>query len=135
MKLIKIISHPATLIICFLLVLISGQHLGGFYLLYILLGLPHGAVHSILGVMGVGILLFSHYKYKRAFIYMIEPLLNIAGVILLGLSLFLFFYNDRSQYNYSTFYETLPQISMVLFAFLIASFLVINLIKLRQVAT
>ena len=134
MKTIKIISHPITLIICFSLVLISGEHLGGFYLLYILLGLPHAAIHSLLAVGGITILLFANYKYKREFSYLIEPILNITGVIFLSLSLILFFYNDKSQYNYSTFYQTIPQLSLVLFGIVIVSFLINNFLKLRKAA-
>ncbi len=131
MKAIKIISHPATIIICFLSILISGQHLGGFYLLYILLGLPHGAIYSILAFTGVAILIFSNYKYKREFNYLMEPLLNIAGVIMLILSLIIFFIKDKEHYNYSTFYQTVPQIIMVVFVLLTFSFLIYNLLKLR----
>lgn len=50
MKMIKLFTHPVVIIIAFLLILINGEHLGGFYLLYILLGLPHGAVHSLLAI-------------------------------------------------------------------------------------
>jgi len=123
------------LIICFLLILISGEHLGGFYLLYILLGLPHGAIHSILAVIGVALLLFSNHRYQREFKYLTEPFLNIVGVILLALSLILFFFKDSHHYNYSTFYQTMPQISIGVFALLIVSFLVSNLIKLRHAMT
>jgi hypothetical protein len=37
MKAYQIITHPYTLIASFCLILISGQHWGGFYLLYLLL--------------------------------------------------------------------------------------------------
>ena len=47
MKKIKIITHPVTLILCFFLILISGEHLGGFYLLYILLGLLFASPFNI----------------------------------------------------------------------------------------
>lgn len=136
MKLIKIITHPITLIISFLIIIISGQHLGGFYFLYILLGLPYGTVHSIFAVIGVAILLFNSYKYRGRFNYLIEPFLNIAGVILLSLSLFLFFYNDKDHYNYGTFYQAVPIVSLVLFALLSISFSIYNISKLfRQVPT
>jgi hypothetical protein len=136
MKLIKIITHPITLSISFLIIIISGQHLGGFYLLYILLGLPHGSIHSIFGAVGVATLLFSSYKYRGKFNYLIEPCFNIAGVILLSLSLFLFFYNDKDHYNYGTFYQTVPLASLILFALLSISFSITNIFKLfRQVAT
>ncbi|MEO6729817.1 MAG: hypothetical protein ABIN01_01275 [Ferruginibacter sp.] len=135
MKAIKILSHPFVLVICFLMILISGQHLGGFYLLYILLGLSHGAIHSLLAIAGVGVLLFSNYKYKRAFVYLIEPILNISGVILLSLSLFLFFYNDKQQYNYSTLYQTVPLITIAIFVMSVATFVSINLKKLQRTVT
>lgn len=137
MKTLKIISHPITLIICFLLILISGQHLGGFYLLYIVLGLPHGAIHSVLASAGIGILLFCDIKYKSGSHYLIVPWLNIISLLLLILSLFLFFYNDRDHYNYGTFYQTVPLIIMGLFAIVAIVFLLANIskIKLRQIAT
>jgi len=135
MKAIKLITHPVTLIICFSLVLISGEHIGGFYLLYILLGLPHGAIHSVLALGGIAILLFSNYKYKRIFTFLIEPFLNITGVVLLSLSLFLFFYKDDQHYNYSTFNQTVPLITIAVFVLLIVSFFVSNVLKIKQVAT
>ena len=137
MKKIKIITQPVTLIICFLLILISGEHLGGFYLLYILLGLPHGEIHSVLAAAGIGILIFNQIKYKNESNYLVAPLLNISGLLLLILSLFLFFHNDRNHYNYSTFYQTVPLIIFGLFNLLAIVFLLTNLskIKLRQIAT
>ncbi len=135
MKTIKIISHPITLISCFLLVLISGQHLGGFYLLYILLGLPHGAIHSILAIAGIAIILFSNYKYKREFNYLIEPILNMAGVSMLSFSLLVFFVNDEERYNYSTFDQTVPVISLILFGIVALCFSLNNLISLFRRAT
>ena len=128
MKTIKIISHPITLITCFLLVLISGQHLGGFYLLYILLGLPHGAIHSILAMAGILVVLFSNNKYKRKFNYLIEPILNMAGVLMLSLSLLFFFINDKEQYNYSTFNQTVPLLSLIVFGIVALSFSLSNFI-------
>lgn len=135
MKTIKIISHPVTLITCFLLVLISGQHLGGFYLLYILLGLPHGAIHSILATAGIAIILFSSYKYKREFNYLIEPILNMTGVTMLSFSLLVFFVNDKERYNYSTFDQTVPVISLILFGIVALSFSLYNLISLFRRVT
>ena len=135
MKAINTISHPLILIIAFSLILISGQHLGGVYLLYILLALPQGSIHAVLAVSGICILIFSNYKYKGSFTYLIEPLLNIAGVILLILSLFFFFQRDSRHYNDSTFYQLFPQVSLAVFVILAIIFLINNLVKIRQVAT
>lgn len=126
MKLLSFISHPVTLISSFSIIMISGEHLGGFYALYILLGLYGAAVHSLLGVAGVAILLISYYKFKRKNQYLIEPLLNLIGLVLLILSLYLFFYNDKSHYNYGTFYQTVPLISLSLFGLLALCFFIDN---------
>ena len=137
MKMIKLFTHPVVIIIAFLLILINGEHLGGFYLLYILLGLPHGAVHSLLAIVGIGLLFFTNYKYQQQFIFNIEPVLNIMGGIMILLSLFLFFYNDKSHYNYGTFYQTIPVILLSVFSLLVAGFLFNNFskIKFRQMAS
>jgi len=137
MKMIKLFTHPVVIIIAFLLILISGEHLGGFYLLYILLGLPHGAVHSLLAIVGIGLLFFTNYKYQQQFIFNIEPVLNIMGGIMILLSLFLFFYNDKSHYNYGTFYQTIPVILLSIFSLSVAGFLFNNFskIKFRQMAS
>ena len=137
MKMIKLFTHPVLIIIAFLLILISGEHLGGFYLLYILLGLPHGAVHSLLAIVGIGLLFFTNYKYQQQFMFNIEPVLNIMGGIMILLSLFLFFYNDKSHYNYGTFYQTIPIILLSVFSLLVVGFLFNNFskIKFRQMAS
>lgn len=136
MKIFKIITHPATIIICFLLVLINGENWAGFFLMYILLGLSHGAIHSILAVTGIGILLFSFFKYKKQFMYRAESVLNIFGALLLFLSLFLFFYRDKDNYNIATFYQTIPVLVISIFGLLLIIFLVNNFFKLfTKVAT
>ena len=131
MKAINYITHSTVLIISFVLVLISGQQFGGFYLLYIMLALPHGGLHAILAVMGIAVLIFSNYKYKRQFSYLIEPLLNITGAALLFLSLFLFFYTDKGQYNYGTFYQAVPIISLSIFGLLLIGFITNNLVRMK----
>lgn len=129
MKTRKIITHPYLLTISFCFILISGQHLGGFYLMYILMALPHGGIHALLAIAGIVILLMSHNYFKREKKYVIEPILNIIGAACLVLSLFFFFYNDRQGYNYGTFEQLVPQITLALFGILTIGFIVNNLIK------
>ena len=131
MKALKYLTHPTVLIISFLLILISGEHFGGFYLLYILLALPHGGIHGILATLGLIILIYSNYKYKRQFSFLIEPILNITGAILLILSLALFFNNDIEHYNYGTFFQIIPIITLALFGLLSVGFLVNNVLNMR----
>ena len=131
MKALKYLTHPTVLIISFLLILISGEQFGGFYLLYILLALPHGGIHGILATLGLIILIYSNYKYKRQFSFLIEPILNITGAILLILSLALFFNNDIEHYNYGTFFQIIPIITLALFGLLSVGFLVNNVLNMR----
>jgi hypothetical protein len=127
MKKAKFIFHPYTLITSFLLILISGEHIGGFYALYILLGLPHGAIHSIIGIIGIVILILTRKKYKDLKVYHITYFANLVGALLLILSLFLFFCRDKSNYNMATFHQTVPQIMLSVFLIITVAFLVNNI--------
>lgn len=129
MKAIKIITHPVLLIISFLFILISGQHFGGFYLLYLLMALPHLGVHAILAMTGILLLLFSYLRFGRQNKYFIEPLINIIGAGCLVFSLYLFFNNDKKGYNDGTFEQLVPQITLVLFGLLTIVFVLKNLIR------
>ncbi|HUC82473.1 MAG TPA: hypothetical protein VMR70_16320 [Flavisolibacter sp.] len=127
MKLFKILSHPYTLIFCFLFMLISGQHLGGFYALYILLGLYHGVLHSLLGFFGIAILFLSYHLLKKK--KTMQVILNVVGVILLFASVFFFFKNDKEHYNWGTFEQVVPMFTIVLTAFIGLCFLLGNFWK------
>ncbi len=124
----NIITHPYIVIISFFIIMISGQHLGGFYLLYLLLALPHGGMHSLLALFGIVLLLISYNKYKRKKIYLIESIINIVAVVLLILSFFSFFYNDKEHYNFGTFYQIVPQITLVVFSIIALTFLLDNVL-------
>jgi hypothetical protein len=131
MKLIQFITHPVTIIISFLLILISGESSGGFYFVYLLTGLLHGFMHSILAVIAILILLFALIKYQRTYTNMAEAVLNLAGVCLILLSLFLFFLRDGGHYNYPTFYQVAPFCMLVIFGIIVICSLVFNLGKLK----
>jgi len=130
MKAFKFLTHPVILILSFLLILISGEHWGGFYLMYLLLALPHAGVHALLAVAGIAILVYSYLKFGRAKKYIIESLLNIIGVFCLVLSLYLFFHNDKSGYNRGTFEQVVPQFTFALFGLFTIGFIIYNIIPL-----
>lgn len=127
MRVIKIVTNPYTLIISFFMILINGEHLGGFYLLYLLLALPIGAIHSLLALTGVGLLLFVYHKYQRKNLQTVESILNLAGMLFLFSSLSFFFINDKEHYNYGTFHQKIPLITLILFGFIALCFLLKNL--------
>jgi hypothetical protein len=125
MKLFKFLSHPYTLVISFLFILISGEHLGGFYALYILLGLTHGVAHSLLGFFGILLLLISYHAAFKQKGYL-RQVLNIIGVAMLIASVFYFFKNDAQRYNWGTFEEGLPMFTIIFTGFIAICFLIGN---------
>lgn len=135
MKLIKIFTHPYTVIISFFIILINGEGFGGFFLLYLLLGLPYGAIHSLVSLIAIIVLVFNYKKYKRRKEFIIDYLMEIIGILLLLLSLFLFFYNDKQHYNYGTFYELVPVIMLILFGLIAITSIVNNIVSIYKVSS
>ena len=125
MKLFKILSHPVTLIICFLLIMISGEHVGGFYGMYILMGLPFGAVHALLAIAGIVVLLVNQALQPSRTSYL-RQVINLIAVLFLFSSLYFFFHNDKEHYNYGTFEQAVPIITMAVTAFVAVCFLIGN---------
>jgi hypothetical protein len=117
----RIITHPLFIILIFCGVLISGEAMGGFYLLYILLGLPYFAFHSIAGIIGIVCLFFSYYSKKGT-----QPVLNIVGAICITASLVYFFLQPTGEYNYNTFSQFLPLLTVILFVIFLLIFIISN---------
>jgi apolipoprotein N-acyltransferase len=111
--------------------MISGENFGGFYLLYLLMALPHFGSYAVLALLAV-ILLIVSFKRFRNENYRVGNALNIIGAFLLILSLFIFFWRDVQHYNYSTFYELVPQISLVVFGIVSIAFLYRNVAEILK---
>ena len=132
MKAIKILGHPITVICLFLVILISGESIGGVYLFYFLLGLPHGIIHSLLDLVGIGVLIFSYSQMKDKQTAL-KKLMSVTGVLLLLLSLLTFFYNDRGHYNYGSFSSAAFWITSGLFVLSALFHLIITLIPFGKI--
>jgi Na+/melibiose symporter-like transporter len=113
MNLIKIIGHPIAVMSMYLLLIISGQSFGGFYLLYILLGLPHGVPDAILAVTGLGLMLLGYKLFRKRY-NPVKPLLYTVSIAVMIYSLVVFFRLSKG-YNDPTFHQTVPLISFALF--------------------
>lgn len=131
MKIVKIITNPYTLIISFLIIIISGQHLGNFYIFYILMALPHFGIYALLAVTGIVLILIEYHRRKTN-TSLIEPIVNLAGVLLLLASIFIFFYIDNGHYNYGTFYQLVPQITLILFLIIAVITIVIDIMSIYR---
>lgn len=124
MKTIRIIIHPWLLISLFFVILISGESIGGVYLLYLLLALPHGLIHSILGFTGMIVVLTGYYRVNGHSI--LRKCILIVGVTCMFLSLYYFFHNDSQHYNYGSFKTAAFWITFLLFAISSLTFIIID---------
>ncbi|MBN8877690.1 MAG: hypothetical protein J0I32_09110 [Sphingobacteriales bacterium] len=131
MKIIKWISHPVIVCFTFLMILVSGDHFGGVYLLYLLMALPHGGLHSILAFIGIGILAVNYVRYRRESRYLFDPLLNVLGVFTLYASLWIFFFRSWEENN-NTFEQSVPLITFILYVLCSLSSLIYSLYRLRE---
>lgn len=109
MKFIKIFGHPVLVMSLFLLLLISGRSFGGFYAIYILMGLLVGSIDSIVSLVGLGIMLLG-YKLFRSHYHPVKSLLYIIGNSVMIFALVTFFKITKG-YNDGTFEQTIPLIS------------------------
>lgn len=127
MKLIKIIGHPILVMSLFLLILISGEQFGGFYLLYVLMGLPNGAPHSLIALTGLTIML-AGYKFHSTNFPKTKPLLFLMADLIMLIALYVFF-TSSNGYNYSTFEQTVPLISLGLFGICVLANLILIILR------
>ena len=113
MKLIKICGHPVLVMSLYLLLLISGRSFGGFYAVYILMGLMGGTTDSILSLIGLGIMLLGYKLFRKQY-HPIKSLLYILGnaVMIYGL---VTFFRITKGYNDGTFEQTIPLISFTIY--------------------
>lgn len=129
MKLRLLITHPYTLIISFLFILISGEHLGGFYAFYLLLALPSAGIHSLLAFAGIILLIVNHYQRNGGVFS--SKAWAVVGAFLLLASLMVFFLQEGGQYNWGTFFQLIPLLTIAIFVILFIMF-ILELLILRK---
>ncbi len=131
MKRIKnLLLHPVTVCILFCSLIISGESNGGFYIFILLLGLPHGALHSLLGIGGIILLIASLYPKRLMFV----ATLRLISSVCFALSLIRFFTQPGGSYNYPTFHQFVPLAVMIVFSFSLLLFILnqLQLLGIRK---
>jgi hypothetical protein len=123
MKIIKWIGHPVVVICAYLLFITEGQSFGGFYMLYLLLALPHGAPYAILAVLGIaGIVIGFNLPNKSA--YWIRPFLYLIGLVLMIASLANFFATGDQS---GTFIQVVPLTTFTILSVCFLCFLIYSI--------
>lgn len=137
MKIIKILGHPIVLVTIFLLLIIEGAHFGGFYLLYLLLAIPHGATYAIMAIAGIILIVIA-----KGFITdnsnKLRAVLYLLGLLIMNASLLLFFSRNEKTGNLETFQGGVPLISFIIFGVIMLCFLIniiMDLSKYRSALT
>ncbi len=115
------IGHPVLLLSLFLLVMIEGEHFGGFYILYLFFGLMYLAPFTLLAIAGIttiviGYNLKSEKQRVKSVLYLIGWLLFIAS--------YLVFFNDLKSNHRETFKTAVPILSFALFGLSSICFLI-----------
>lgn len=128
MRIVNIFAAPYSLIAAFCLLLISGEHLGGFYLLYLLLALPHGGLHALLALAGIALLVLTHKYGTREGFSAVRLTGAVAGVALMIGSLYAFFNYNATGYNDGTFEQAVPIATFILAGCLAFVFLFCNIL-------
>ena len=117
MKVRNILGNRLVLITIFSLLLIEGEHFGGFYLLYLLLALPHGGAYSIIAFAGIILVLAG----KNINAKNLKLIFSGGGLLLMFLSLLIFF--NRGDNKQATFQQLVPIISFCLFGICVLFFI------------
>ena len=110
--------HPITVCILFCSLVISGESNGGFYIFILLLGLPHGVLHSLLGMTGILLLISSFYPKRLNLVATLRLISSICFVS----SLVRFFTQPGGSYDYPTFHQFVPLTILIVFVVSLISF-------------
>lgn len=110
-RLLQILSHYITVAILFCLIIISGQSTGFFYLTLLMLGLTHVLLHSVLGIVGLVLVFLSGGKKTS----LVKAYIGLLGAFCMVLSLVRFFTQPGGGYNYPTFHQFVPLLTLTLF--------------------
>lgn len=110
MKVIKWIGHPVVLVCTYLLFITEGQNFGGFYMLYLMLALPHGVPYAILAALGIASVVIG-FNLNKKHAYWVKALLYLIGLVLMVSSLINFFATGDQS---GTFEGGVPLISFII---------------------
>jgi hypothetical protein len=124
MKWNNIITHPITQVFSFCIIIISGSYFGGPYIFFLYHAAQEGIAFAITGLLGITLCLASLVIYKSA--------LQLAGTLMMVLSLVIFFWSPRWHNSSGTFSEPLPLATVMLFLFISVLFIVSLSNKVKQ---
>jgi hypothetical protein len=124
MKWNNIIAHPITQVFSFCIIIISGSYIGGQFIFFLYHAAQEGIAFAIIGLLGITLCLASLIVYKYA--------LQLAGILMMLLSLVIFFWSPRWHNSSGTFSEPVPLATVILFLIISVLFIVSLSHKVKQ---
>src|SRR5438270_456196 len=98
-RITSIVLHPLFIILLFCGLIIFGEEMASFYISILMLGLPYGVMHAVIGVVGIGLLVIGIALPIKT----VSSIVNLLGALCLILSLYRFFTQPGASYNHNTF--------------------------------
>lgn len=128
MKKVSQMETSFIVILCFLLLLLTGEAFGGSYILFYYYGIFSGILYSVLLLLGLILLttagFFNRNKVLRRSVSV------IAGTLLLVISLVDFLSRKRLHQQSSITVQIIPMVALVLFVLSALVSIYINLVQL-----
>ena len=110
MKYLQILSHPVTQTISFCMVLVGSPYFGGPFGFFIYHSALEGYVYGIVGIVAIIITLVALLLKDK-----IGSYVQFSGLLLMLLSMGIFFFSSQHFINADTFNEALPLLTLLLF--------------------
>ncbi len=104
----KLFSHPLMQTLSFCILLVGSSYFGGPYGYFVLFGFLDLQFFAIMGMIGIVVTLISMMVRSRVY-------MQAAGLLLMLLSLAVFFFSSRGVQSASTMTQVLPLITLALF--------------------
>jgi hypothetical protein len=129
MKLLNWIGHPVVLVVVYLLLVIEGDNFGGYFAVYLILALPHGALYAMFSAIGIGLIVYGFNLAKEPKQAWLKSGCYIMGFVLMVLGLCVFFSKGN---KWETFESLLPLTTFSFFGITSVCFLINLTISLSK---
>lgn len=110
MKYLQILSHSVTQVISFCMVLVGSPYFGGPFGFFIYHSALEGYAYGVIGILAVVATLMAVFVKNKLGSY-----IQFGGLLLMVLSLGIFFFSSQHFINANTFHEALPLLTLLLF--------------------
>lgn len=129
MLLFKIITHPAVVLASIGIVVIAGEASAGIFLQFFVMNLLTMNLFAVVCAIGLVILFFSFMIVGKQNM-LSHSIMNVSGILLIMLSVYLFFYWLPWENSYQSFTTFIPLCTVILAGICSTAFLARNIVAM-----